>query len=584
MNEPVQAKLTWTRHPVIPMPTREQLLAIVDRLGPEKGREEIARLHRMREEAIVNEKRDPLRHGFEPETFAKLRELLADHDEVLVMGANREGKTEALSKIAVEDQVGNPNKLWAMFEQSERASIHKQQKGVHRMLPPEWRDVGKVGADINVKYTKANGFSGMGYILPNGSQGMFFNYKQDVKDFEGYELDGAWFSELVPLEFIESMSFRVGQGRRMVLLIDFTPVTGYTAVVAKYVAGARIVESRPIAPELHEMLRPDQVHVKGCPPGQMPYVMQCLNPRAAVLFFHWGMNPYGAHREVLARLKGKPKAQWLIRCFGWVDKPLGAALPRYGQIHRITRAAFDAIAKKGVTRYCVIDPAGTKNWFIKWYAVTPQGWRIVYREWPDFHRYGPWAIPPDKGDKQDWRPGEAQRIEAGRGIDAYKIHMLELEGWRWDEKQESWDGSKSEIIERTLIDPRLGGAGIPGQAEGTSILDLLENETLTQSGRLKVPRRVVEEAPGRHVQHGLMELQKAMEWDEKAPLDALNNAPQWYVVDDLVQTDLCYREYTGLGTEKDALKDIIDPDRYFIESGYGHVEPEMFRNRRQTYY
>jgi hypothetical protein len=32
-------------------------------------------------------------------------------------------------------------------------------------------------------------------------------------------------------------------------------------------------------------------------------------------------------------------------------------------------------------------------------------------------------------------------------------------------------------------------------------------------------------------------------------------------------------------SERDALKDIIDPDRYFIEAAYGFVEPEMFRTR-----
>lgn len=573
------AKLTWTRHPVIALPTREQLLAIVQQHGPEAGRQKIADIHRMREEAIAAEKHDPLRAGFEPATFKKARELLARHDELLICGANRDGKTEFAAKYAVEDLVNHENRLWAFFHSSEQSSIRQQQSRVHRFLPPQWRDVGKVGQDVYVKFTKTGGFGGyQTFILPNGSQGMFFNYKQDVKVMEGYELDGAWFDELVPLEFIEALTFRVGRDRPMKVILTFTPVTGYTPVVAKYVAGARIVETRKA-----DLLPQDRVLVKHCPPGHMPYVLKCDNPNAAALFFHWGMNPYGAFAEVAKKLEGAPIEKKKIRAYGWADKLIGAALAEYDEHHRITREQFDAIAKQGVARYCVIDPAGTKNWFIKWYACTPQGWTIVYREWPDRQRYGPWALPPAKAEQLDWRAGEAQRLNAGRGIDAYKRLMLELEGWRYDERTETWDGSQAERIERRLIDCRMGGQSVPGQDEGTSIIGLMAEETKSQSGRVTVPRMMVEDAPDSHMQETLQMLQKAMGWDREREFSTLN-CPAWYIVDDLLQTDLCYAEFTGLGTLKDALKDVIDPDRYFIKSGYGYVEPEMFRPRRAMYY
>lgn len=585
-------RVVWTQHPVLRIPTQEQVHALITQVGPDAAKLRLAEIHRQREEKIRMEHVDPLRHGYDAAMCAKLKELLKTHDEVLVMGGNRLGKTRDAVKLVVEDMVAQ-SRLVAAFDRSERASINKQQPLFHQMLPPEWRDLGKVGSDIYVKWTKATGFSNMQYILPNGSQTMFFNYKQDVNDFEGYEIDWAYFDEMVPLPFYEAMTFRLGKDRRLKILNTFTPLENggpaYTPVVQKFLAGSRVMESAPVAPEMHEVLRPDVPLAKDCPPGHLPVLLQCANPRAAVLFYHWGCNPFGANMEVLRKLQGRPKAQWLVRAYGYVDKPAGAALANFGPAHRITREKWKEIEKQGVTRYCVIDPGHAKNWFIKWYAVTPQGWRIVYREWPDYPRFGEWALPPENANQHDWRPGEAQRLGLEPGIDRYKKLMMELEGWRFeaDAQHDLWDGSKSETIQRRLIDPRLGGSGVPSQEEGTSIIDLLAMETKDRHGRVTVPRFHVEPAPGRHVAHGIQALQTAMEWDQSRPLNAYDNCPKWYIVDDLKQTEICYSEYTGLGTDKDALKDIIDPDRYFIESGYGYVDRELFTamaRRRATHY
>ena len=590
-SSPKPARVIWTPHPVLRIPTQEQVKLLVETVGPEEAKRRVAELHRQREEKIRLERVDPLRHGYDAAMFARLKALMVNYDEVLVMGGNRLGKTRDAVKLICQDQVERKQVQVAAFDRSERASINKQQPLFHAMLPPEWRDLGKVGSEIYVKWTKATGFSNMQYILPNEGQTMFFNYKQDVNDFEGYEIDWAYFDELVPLPFYESMAFRLGKDRSLKILITFTPLDAggpaYTPVVQKFLAGARVLETAPVAPEMHAVLKPDQVLAKDCPPGHLPVLLQCANPRACVLYYHWGCNPFGANLEVLRKLLGRPKAQWLVRAYGFVDKPAGAALSSFGPEHRITRARFEEIARQGVTRYCSIDPGHAKNWFIKWYAVTPQGWRIVYREWPDYPRYGEWALPPERADQSDWRPGEAQRLGLQPGIDRYKRLMLEAEGWRWDEQAQAWDGSRSETIQTRLIDPRMGGQGVPSQEEGTSIIDLMAMETKNQAGKVTLPRFHLEEAPGRHVAHGVQLLQTAMEWDSARPLNAHDNCPKWYVVDDLKQTEIAYSEYTGLGTDKDALKDVIDPDRYFIESGYGYVDAELLRSanrRRATHY
>lgn len=578
---PAAQKLTWTRHPVIPLPTREQLMAIARALPPEEAKAKISEIHRMREQAIAAERHDPLHCGFDPESFKDADLLLETYSELLVNGANRDGKTEWAAKRVVRKLVSKAEQLWACFHSSAESSIRQQQSRIHRFLPPQWRDLGKVGADVYVKYSKTGGFGSYNsFILPNGSQCLFFNYKQDVKVMEGYSFDGVWFDELVPIEFVEALDFRVDRDRRLETILTFTPVTGYTAVVAKFVAGAKIVKTRQAT-----LLPQDRVLVKGCEPGHMPYIMKSTRPSAAVLFFHWGMNPYGAHAEVKKKLEGAPIEKVKIRAYGYAEKMVASALSEYEACHRITRDAFDRIAKGPLTRYVVIDPAGTKNWFIKWYACTPQGWTIVYREWPNAQRYGSWALPPTKAEQMDWRPGEAQRLDPphGRGMDGYKRLMLELEGWRFDDKTQTWDGSKSETVERRMIDCRMGDTAAPGKEEGTSIIELLAEETKNEAGQVILPSMILEEAPDSHIQETLQMLQKELGWDKQQRYSAVN-CPKWYIVDDLEQTHVCYSEFTGMGSSKDALKDVIDPDRYFIKSGYGYLEPSMFRVRRRTYY
>jgi hypothetical protein len=51
-----------TPHPVIRLPSTDELKALKDQLGAEK----LAEILRLREEKILAEKQDPYRHGYEP--------------------------------------------------------------------------------------------------------------------------------------------------------------------------------------------------------------------------------------------------------------------------------------------------------------------------------------------------------------------------------------------------------------------------------------------------------------------------------------------------------------------------------------
>lgn len=581
-------------HPVLPLPTRQAVAAWLAQ--GESGRAHLEGVLRARAEKINLERTDPLRHAYEPEPCGKLRELLGTYDEVLLNGANREGKTHDAARLSVEHLVDSPvvpsERIGAFLHSSDRTSIDQQQPVIFHMLPPNLRSLALRGVQLKggtyLKYSRAQGFSNDKFILPNAAMGLFFNYKQDPGVMEGYKLTWVWLDELVPLVFLEALTYRLGQGERLVILITFTPVRGYTPVVARYIAGAKILETRPAA-----LLPPNQIHVKGCPEGHMPYVMQSRRPRSAVLFYHWGMNPYGASKEVQKKLADAKGPVIKIRAYGWADKLATNAFAKFNdKVHVITAKHFwEKIQPGGGTWYLSADPRPGRNWFIKWYFVTPQGWRIVVREWPDYARFGEWAIPPaDSNDaeesrKNDWRPGPAQRLEAGRGFAAYKAMLLEMEGWTYDSATELWvPGEKAWKIERRIMDPRFGGTPVPGQEEGTTAIEMMaETDTRDPLGR-KMPGMDWEQGPASAV-HGAGSatdmIVTAMDYNEHAPLSILN-APSWYVVDECQHSILAYQEFTNAGTEKNALKDPVDADRYFIKADCGYVGGTSMKVKRPS--
>lgn len=581
-------------HPILPM-TADMLLRLVNEHGSIKANEVLRR----RNNAIRAEEEDPLNYGHKFDHWLDMREALRLYDELCVLGGNRSSKTEGIVDLAVDtlcngptwkDDYGkeaaiNDGVIVAFFHSSSKSSANQQQARVYDFLPPEWRDIGKQGKFTNVSYTRKNGFSDDIFILPNGAMGMFFNYKQDVDVMEGYEFDLAVFDELVPLEWVEAVRFRLAT-KRGKMIVGFAPVHGYNQVVKEFQAGARITETKPADPELFPELLDEKgnlpVMAKGCPPGQMPYRAECANGSRAMFWFHSVFNLYSPYEEIVKRVEGRSTAFKKIRAYGYCENTAGSALPHFSEAHIITRKRFNKIAEGPGCRYCITDPGGTKNWFIKWYYSTPEGWTIVYREWPDYHTYGEWALPTDK---IDFKAGPAQYLDAGRGIPAYKKLILELEGWVWDAVLKKWDGSNAERIEQRIIDSRFGALPAPSGGEGTSIIDLMWDENYDKDGALIGPSMDWDQAAGgasrdgmKPTEVGIQMLNDLMDYDRDAPLTALN-CPKWYIVEDLLQTRYCYTEFTGQGTHKDALKDIIDPDRYYVSSDIGYMDDDMMSVR-----
>jgi hypothetical protein len=586
---PSSPALVWSPHPVFPVPARAQAEALLAQTGPDEAHRRLSAIWREREALIALEQNEPLYvpHQYEPAPFARARALLAEFDELAILGQNRSGKTLFTVKYALEDLVHLPNRAWAFFHLTEESSVNQQQKLIHRFLPADWRSLGRQGEKVYVQYTEATGFSNRKFILPNGSTAYFFNYKQDLTILEGYEFDGVLFDELVPLPFLETARYRRGRGRPLKILVSFTPRTGYTDTVGSLVEGGTIVETLPAT-----LLAPDVQHVRGCPPGHMPYVMQCRRRGSRVMWFHWGTNPYGAHAEVRQGVEGQSSATVKMRCYGWVDRMASNAFPRYGAAHRITRAQFAAIAARGGTRYVYCDPGFDKNWFIIWVFVTPAGHRIVYREWPDLPRYDEWALPPSEttGDaaagarKWDWRRGPAQVTDMGGSINRYKTLILEAEGHVWVPADKRWDSTSAEPIARRLFDPRLGGERVPNQDEGTSIIDLCAAASTDPEGRPMAPM-YWDEASACGIGEGIQLINLALAYDDTRPV-TMENCPRLYLVDDCQQLDLALSSYVPppATSERNALKDPIDCLRYCLKDDFGHLSAELLRARRATYY
>lgn len=448
--------------------------------------------------------------------------------------SHNSGKTAWGSYCVVKAAIENPKSEIMCFAQTSEVSIRQQQSAVWEWLPAEMRTK-QTSANAYISYTKKNGFTDNSLILPNGSQIIFKTYSQYQNNptiLEGAELGsrnpkwhniGAWVDEyLLGPELINTLRFRLAT-RDAKLLLTFTPIDGWTEVIKEYLDGAASVESQEA-----ELLGGELV----------PYVQRSKKRNASVHYFHSKDNPFGGYERIKETLVGRPREEILIRAYGVPVKSHATKFPKFNK--EVNVVSPDKIPTSNVTRYHIIDPAGSKNWFMGWIAVDASGTYWVYREWPGVD-VGDWA--EWKGGK--WMPGPGAKGQ-GFGIRDYMDLIAELEG---DEK----------IFER-LIDPRLGAAKYQSSDGASSII-----EDLNDAGMVCLP------APGLDIDDGLQALIGKMSWDTTKPADSINR-PHFYVSSDCENIIQALSEYTGDGGLKEAWKDPVDVLRYAAIAGIDHVD------------
>jgi hypothetical protein len=519
--------LKWKSHPILHPPTDEELALL--------EADELLQIHAVYHEAIANAEKDPFRYGFQLPHWKKSDEQLSEVDEILALGGNRSGKTRYGAFAMVKAAIENPESELFCFAQTSEVSIRQQQSAVWEQLPVELRQK-QTSAGTYISYTKKNGFTDSSLILPNGSQIIFKTYSQYSNNptiLEGAELGsrnpkwhniGVWLDEyLLGPELISTLRFRLAT-REAKMLVTFTPIDGYTEVIKEYLDNATTLETKPA-----ELLGGELV----------PYVQRSKKRNAAVLYFHSIDNPFGGYERIRENLLGRPREEILIRAYGVPVKSHATKFPRFNSAVNVVDPS--TIPTRDITRYCIIDPAGSKNWFMCWIAVDLTDTYWVYREWPGVD-VGDWA--EWRGGK--WQPGDGAK-GIGYGIRDYVDLITEMEG---DE----------EIYER-IIDPRLGAAKYQGSDGSSSII-----EDLAEEGIICLP------APGLEIEDGLQALISKMSWDTTKPLDSLNR-PKFYVSNECENIIHALAEYTGESGLKEAWKDPIDVLRYAAITDIDHVDP-----------
>lgn len=520
-----------TDHPVLEKPNAEVLKSIIDKNGLDYA----VNLIQLREDKITAEKSDPYRHGYEPFHWKDADELLKTHEELLILGGNRAGKTEYAAKRAIFTLCNKPNAIVWCIHTTSMSSIQMQQNVVWKYIPSEYKTL-KKSRVTNIQYTVKNGFSNNSFVLPNGSQCIFMNYAQDKVVIEGGEPDFIWCDELVPLDWIQTLRYRI-LTRRGRLLVTFTPINGFSQVVKEYVSGCTYKETKKA-----ELLSQSTIHVPGCKSGHMPYIAEARSKNASIIWFHSKFNVYSPFDQMVKQLSNKTDYEKKIRAYGYAQALVGSQFPMFGEAHIISA---DKIPKEG-TRYMSCDPAGARNWFMLWLLADKDGNFYVYREFPD-ETMGEWALADTK---PDGREGPAQRSGAGRGIDEYKTLILDAE-------------NGEEIFERR-IDPRAGATQAVGREGGTSLIELLDGGDNPMYFKA---------APGIKIDQGISIINDWLSYDQNSPLSPINQ-PKLYISEKCQNLIYSLREWTGLDNEKGASKDPIDALRYLAVSN-----PEYHTNK-----
>lgn len=359
---------------------------------------------------------------------------------------------------------------------------------------------------------------------------------------EGWWAHLVWCDEEVPQKMFERLLTRLydAKGR---MLLTFTTIEGWSPLIADLLGRTRTLERRH-----SDLLK-----------RQLPVAQESITRPGTRIYYFWTQdNPFIPH-DTIEKMRGRPEAEVLAIAHGIPTRSSTTKFPKFkDDVHIIKhenlpweKAQRDGKEVAEFTRYHVIDPGGSKPWFMIWAAVDNVGRIFVYREWPDIG-YGSWGEPSEK---PEGSRGPAQKPN-GFGIGDYVELIRNLE-----------DGEP--IFER-IIDPRMGAAQTQGKEDATSIISELEDAGL-----------VLNAAPGQLIDHGISLINDRLAYDENAEVSVVNS-PKMFISDQCSNLIECVKNYTGCSREE-VWKDGIDVLRYLIETGADFVDKQEGRNTDATF-
>jgi phage terminase large subunit-like protein len=517
--------------------------------------DQLADFWRIREEQIANEKNDPLRYEWQPEAWRRADQILDEHRELLILGGNRSGKSSYAAKRIMRSMLDKPDGRFWCFQETAANSVEMQQPLLWKYMPPELRHT-KKSRITNISYGQKTGFAENSFVLPSGSQVWCRNYSQDVSTIEGGEVDGIWFDELVPLNFLDTARYRLIT-RKGWLLLTFTPIEGYSAVVKDYLAGAKTLEDRE-AELLPVYGKADEAGVKPLTGYErLPVLQEPVRRKGRVTYFWTQDNPFSGYPELRTELLKAKKDEILVRAYGVPTKSIGNQFPRFND--KVHVLPDDRIPTAG-THYHVVDPCSGRNWFMIWARFDEIGRCFIIEEWPNQDRYIPgWGFPgawaePD-GKRHDGRPGDAQK-SCGFGLVEYKaeIDAVELELGKLAGRP---PGEPIPVFER-LMDSRYGNAATVAREGATTLIDECAELGLNFLA-----------APGDAIHEGVSLINDWLSYDPAKPISATNQ-PRLYVSERCKNTIYALQEWTGRDGKSGSCKDPVDVLRYLVLSGATH--------------
>jgi phage terminase large subunit-like protein len=521
--------LILTECPAWPLPTEEEFRRMIKVQGEREACKYIAD----RETAVRRAKADPYKYGWVFDHWSDAEKLLAKYDRLLVSGGNRSGKSMFGGRAIMRRMVQNPGSRVAAFSMTSASSVRDQQPAVFNYIPRDWKNARK-SKTTDVTYSQKNGFTENTFILPNGSQCFFFHYSQQNDILEGSEFDLIWFDELVPHSWVATGAYRLIT-RKGKMLITVTPITGWTPVVNDFMNGSTIVRTRPAA-----LLDPAKVHVRGCPPGHMPYTSECMRKDSSIIFFPTECNPFQPVLEIKRVVQGETEANRKIRAYGWVERQAVGYFSKFSKHHIVPESSVPAQG----TNYMVVDPAGSRMWFALWMRIAEDGAAYVYREFPDLRNYGHWA---EIGEKPEGEIGDAAKPQ-GWGLSDYKRTFLDLE--------------KGEGVFERLIDPRAGGTPHQTDDGSETTIELLGNDP---DGMHFVP------ASGVHIEQGISAVNEMMSYNIDEPVSGANK-PRLFISDACGNLIRSIQNISPVGGDRNRWKDPIDCLRYLAVHGCNYVD------------
>lgn len=592
------------QHPLMPLPTKRELVGLLRSVGAAGVREILAR----RREKILAGERDPL-EAPRPKVWRIAHRLLKrKHVKILtLLGGNRSTKSffcaDAFMRSVLRAREYNARHgysqptIFPVGSDSEVNSKNTTQALIWHFLPRSLKELNqlrsqrekKLGIDIN--YTPGDGFADRVLALGHGVVINFILYSNDPANFEGAEFGAKdyrdvawWMDESLTLPWL-NMLRRRGRFRPGFGLWSFTPIRGITPSIKSAVGDGVVERSR------RAVLLPDNLElVRGVRRGRVPFIQRGATSDTAVVYFHSDLTPFSSGgrkytEAVAADCAGKPPAYVLRIFYGYTKDTVGLAFPKFSRVHIVRQ---DQLPAEG-TNYLFIDPAGDRNWFLVWVRVAPGNPRrlYIYREWPDVPRYGEWAVTSERQTSQDSRkgwdgdPGPAQQ-NLGWGVSQYKRQILEDEtvgrvlgpdGKPFESdphrakilaayKVGGSIQTKRERIQMRKIDPRAGKNPFAGEDGGTNLIDLF---AAMQDGDGGAPMELEPAYTGKGIDDGFTHVNELLHYDENRPLCPVINEPKLYVSESCQNVIWMFQNYTGHGGETGACKDPADLIRYIAQ-------------------